>query len=428
MHILLKNIFVLSPKDNLKGVFDVYIADGIISKIGVIDESSLPVDINIFDCEGKTLMPGFFDMHVHFRDPGQTEKEDIISGCESAANGGFTGVLCMPNTNPPIDEPETIRYIIEKAKDNIVDVFVSACASKLRKDAEPANFQILFDEGAAAFTDDGSPVSNPEILKSVLEFSAVNGTPFMQHAENIKLSANGAIHKGKVSEQLQVEGISEDSEIVTVKNDISLADSIKYSRYHVQHISCGETVDIVREARKNNKYITAEACPHHFILTDENVLVNGPNAKMNPPLRSDKDVNKIIQGLQDDTIEVLCTDHAPHTALEKSKGLSKAPFGIVGLETCIGLSYKYLVDEDIISVDKWIEKLSDNPRRLLNLPRIQIAEGEKANFTIVDFDAEWTIDSGKFKSKGKNTPFDGFQTACKPFAIINNGKIYFSDL
>jgi dihydroorotase len=428
LHILLKNIFVLSPKDNLKGVFDIYIADGIINKIGLVNESSLPGNANVVNGEGKTLMPGFFDMHVHFRDPGQTEKEDIISGCEAAANGGFTGVLCMPNTKPPIDEPDTIRYIKDKAKDKIVDVFVSACASKSRKDVESTDFQVLYDEGAVAFTDDGSPVSNQEILKNVLAFSAVNGTPFMQHAENMKLSANGAINKGSVSEKLNVAGISHDSEVLTVKNDITLAGSIKYSRYHVQHISCGETVDIVREARKNNKCITAEACPHHFILTDENVLVNGPNAKMNPPLRNEYDVNKIIQGLQDDTIEVLCTDHAPHTASEKSKGLSEAPFGIVGLETCIGLSYKYLVDEDLIPVDKWIEKLSDNPRRLLNLPRIQIAEGEKANFTIVDFDAEWTIDSGKFKSKGRNTPFDGFEVVCKPFAIINNGKIYFSDL
>ncbi len=427
MDLLLKNISILSPKDNLKGVFDIIISGGIIQKIGAADESELKNGVTAVDCSGKTLMPGFFDLHVHFRDPGQTEKEDIASGCESAANGGFTGVLCMPNTKPPVDTPETVGYIKQKAAGNLVDVLVSACASKERKDSETADLQALLDAGAVAFTDDGSPVMNRNVLKDVLAFSAVNQIPFMQHAEDLRISGKGSVNK-RVSEKLKVEGIPEESETELVKSDIDLAFSIEYSRYHVQHISCGETVDILRKAQETNRNITGEACPHHFILTDENVLINGANAKMNPPLRKESDVKKILEGIRDNTISVLCTDHAPHTAEEKGRGIEQAPFGIVGLESCIGLSYTYLVDKGIISVEQWIEKLSDNPRQLLNLPRVKITEGEKANFTIVDMDAEWNVNPEKFKTKCRNTPFGGFEVKCKPFAVVNNDQIYYSDL
>lgn len=427
LDILLKNISILSPKDNLNGVFDVLISEGVIQKIGYCDDATLNGKVSVVECAGKTLLPGFFDMHVHFRDPGQTEKEDIASGCASAANGGFTGVLCMPNTKPPIDNPDTIEYIRKKAEDNLVDVFVSACASKSRNDKEPADFQTLLNSGAVAYTDDGSPVLNEDILRSVLAFSAISGVPFMQHAEDTRMSGNGAVNSS-VSEKLKVKGIPEESEYGLVNRDIRISNSIANSRYHVQHISCGETVDILRETRKKNKNITGEACPHHFILTGEDVIKNGANAKMNPPLRRQSDVTKIIEGLQDDTIEVICTDHAPHTVAEKESGLDKAPFGIIGLETCIGLSYTYLVENGIISKEKWIEKLSDNPRRLLNLPRVVISEGEKANFTIVDFDAEWEINTERFKTKCRNTPFSGFSVSCKPFAVVNNKQIIFSDL
>lgn len=427
LDILLKNISVLSPKDNLNGVFDVLISEGLIQKIGYCDDSSPNGGISVVECAGKTLLPGFFDMHVHFRDPGQTEKEDIASGCASAANGGFTGVLCMPNTKPPIDNPGTIEYIRKKAENNLVDVFVSACASKSRMDKEPADFSALLESGALAFTDDGSPVLNEDILAGVLSFSAISGAPFMQHAEDTRLSGKGAVNSS-VSRKLNVEGIPEESEFELVNRDIDISGRIPNSRYHVQHISCGETVGILREARKSNKNITGEACPHHFILTGEDVIRNGANAKMNPPLRRKTDVTKIIEGLQDGTIEVICTDHAPHTAAEKETGLDKAPFGIIGLETCIGLSYTYLVENGLISREQWIEKLSDNPRGLLNLPRVVISEGERANFTIVDFDAEWKIEPGKFKTKCRNTPFGGYSVKCKPFAVVNNKQIIFSDL
>ena len=269
---------------------------------------------------------------------------------------------------------------------------------------------------------------NRKILSETLEFSAKNKSPFLQHAENYKLSGSGAIHRGKVSEKLNIEGIPYESETTTVKNDIELANSIKDSRYHVQHLSCGETVDIIKSARTTNQNITCEACPHHFILTDEIIYKEGSNAKMNPPLRERKDVERILLGLKENTIEIICTDHAPHTTVEKSKGLSEAPFGIVGLESCVGLSYTFLVEKGFISFAELVKKLSDNPRRILNLPRISIKQGKKAVLTILDTNKEWVINSDNFKSKSKNTPFNGFKVKCKPFGIYNNNKFYQSEL
>jgi dihydroorotase len=425
MNIILRNIGIISPRDNVNGIFDVYIKNGIIDKIGSIGPD---VCDNIMDCDGLTAVPGFFDMHVHFRDPGQTEKEDIDSGILSAANGGFTGVLCMPNTRPPIDNKEVVEYILDKAKGKIVDVVISACASKFRAGDEIADQEELYEAGAMALTDDGSPLLNEDVLRNTLKFTASHNIPFLQHAENYKISGNGAMHKGKVSEKMNVEGIPYESETLTVRNDIEMANSIPGSKYHIQHLSCGETVDIIREARKTNENITCEACPHHFVLTDEAILKEGTNAKMNPPLREAGDLVKIIEGLEDGTIEVICTDHAPHTPSEKARNIYDAPFGIVGLETCVGLTYKYLVERNIISFESMVEKMSDNPRRILNLPRVRIKEGEKANLTIMKREEEWVVDADKFKTKSRNTPFNGFMLKCKPYAVINNDKIHLSEL
>jgi len=428
LNILFKNISIISPSDNLKGKFDLSIRNGIIENIVIPGNNSVTDYDEIICDENLTVVPGFYDMHVHFRDPGQTEKEDIESGVKSAANGGFTGVLCMPNTKPPIDSREIISFILQKARGMIVDVNVSACASKNRKGNELSDLNELRKAGALAFTDDGSPLLNRNVLIETFKYTSEYSIPFLQHAENYKLSGKGVVHKGKVSEELKVEGIPYESETLTVKNDIELANSIRGTKYHVQHISCGETVDLIRNARTTNESITCEACPHHFILTDEMVIREGSNAKMNPPLREITDVDRILAGIKDDTIQVICTDHAPHTSEEKHAGLTKAPFGIVGLESCIGLSYTYLVSTGLISLESLIMKMSDNPRRLLNLPRITVRVGEKANLTILDTNTNWVIDTKKFKSKSKNTPFNGFEVKCKPYGIYNNSKFLKSEL
>ncbi len=428
MNILFKNIRIISPADNLDGNFDLFVRNGVIEYIDIPGNNYAEDYEEIINGENLTAVPGFYDMHVHFRDPGQTEKEDIESGVRSAANGGFTGVLCMPNTKPPIDNNKIISYILNKAENMIVDVHVSACASKNREGNEITDLKELNNAGALAFTDDGSPLLNKSILSETLKYSAEHSLPFLQHAENIMLSGKGVIHKGKISDELNLEGIPYESETLTVKSDIELANKIAGSKYHVQHLSCGNTVDLIRTARINNENITCEACPHHFILTDEIIKHEGSNAKMNPPLREKTDVERILDGIKDDTIQVICTDHAPHTSAEKSKGISHAPFGIVGLESCIGLSYTYLVGKGIISFESMIRKMSDNPRRILNLPRITVGIGERANLTILETNLDWVIDTNKFKSKSKNSPFNGYKVKCKPFGIFNNNKFFKSQL
>lgn len=426
MDILLKNIKIVSPEDKINAVYDVLIENGIIKAIG--KKINPKDDTRILDCNGKTAVPGFFDMHVHFREPGAEYKEDIESGIASAANGGFTGVLMMPNTNPPVSDKNVISFLKQRVQGKIVDTLISASITKNRKGGELNNIRECLDAGAAAFTDDGSVVASPEIMNEILSLSSKYGFMVLQHAENPNLCDGGVINEGEISDKMNLKGLPCLGEVSIVVQDISIANKNKGSRYHLQHISCAKSCEIIRDERKKNINITAEACPHHFILTDEAVLTQGSNAKMNPPLRLQSDIDKIIEGLKDGTLSVICTDHAPHSAEEKNKSIENSPFGIIGLETSVALSYTHLVENGNITFEKLIYLMSVNPRSMLNLPEIKFAVGEKANITILDTNAGWTIDKNKFKSKSRNTPFDGFKVTCKPFAVINNNQIYFSDL
>ena len=367
-------------------------------------------------------------MHVHFRDPGQTDKEDLHSGCESAMNGGFTGVLCMPNTKPPVDNAEVINYLNNKSKDNLADVYLTGCVTVNREGKELSDLESLYSQNVKAFTDDGSPVHNAEIMKQVLLFSSDKNIPVLQHAEDIDLMNGGVINEGEISKKYSLKGIPDISETTIISRDSLINEYAKNSRYHIQHVSCGESIGLLRYFKKRGGRITSEVCPHHFILDESDLEKYGTNAKMNPPLRTKKDVEEILKGLQDETIDIICTDHAPHTNEEKSRNLKNAPFGIIGLETAVGLSYTYLVKKEILTFEKLIEKMCINPRRLLNLPEIHIKENENANLTILELSKEWTVDKNKFKSKSRNTPFDNFNLFCKPFAVINNNKIYYSNL
>lgn len=406
-------------------VTDIYIKNGIIKKIGKTDNvKNAPVK----NMKGKTCVPGFYDMHVHFREPGQTHKEDLNTGSDAASNGGFTGVLIMPNTTPPLDNPLLVKSILERSKDLLTDIDIAACATLKREGESLAPILSLHEAGAAAFTDDGSPVANPSLMRRVLEYTSQVGSVMIQHCEDMNLSDKGAMNEGLTATSMGIRGIPEVSETVIIARDILLTESVKNSRYHIQHISCGRSVDLLREAKKNNINVTGEVCPHHFILTDKECSDYNTNGKMNPPLRTEADIEKILQGLADDTIEVICTDHAPHTVYEKSQGFYAAPFGIIGLETAIGLSYTYLVKRNIISFNKLIEKMSVNPRRILGLPEIRIKAGEPANLTILDTKAKWKVDMNRFRSKSRNTPFNGYELQCKPYCVINKDKIFYSKL
>ena len=425
MRIVIKNIFVNSPLDKIKRKTDLVINNGVIEKIGKAASKKHELEL---DFTGVTCVPGFFDMHVHFREPGQTHKEDMKTGSESAMNGGFTGVMIMPNTNPPIDNPKILKELLKYNKNSLLHINISACVTKNREGKVLNNLAALKKSGVVSFTDDGSPVYNPHLMRLALEEAGKINCMIVQHAEDMDLSNHGVMNEGVVSKKLKVKGIPEISETMIVERDILITEFVKNGHYHIQHISCGRSIDMLRQAKKKKINVTGEACPHHFILDETALLKFGTNAKMNPPLRTKKDVEGIKRGIKDGTIEVICTDHAPHTKEEKSKGLNKAPFGIVGLETAIGLTYTFLVKKKIISFERMIELMSINPRKVLNIKQPRIKVGEKANLTFLDTKMKWKVDVNKFKSKSKNTPFNGYELQCKPVAVINNSKIHFTDL
>lgn len=418
MHLLLRNCHIISPAENINGRFDILIVNGVINQMGVIWQHVR--EVMQYDLAGKIIVPGFFDMHVHFREPGQMHKEDIDTGSLAAAHGGFTGVMTMPNTTPPVDNIEVLKANVKRSDGNIVNVYQSACATLGRKGIEAADIEALIKAGALAITDDGSPIADDKIMKEVLSRTAKFAKPVVQHCEVMSISGGGIMNEGEVSKKLGVKGISNASEYKIIERDIALTKETAGSHYHIQHISTSEAIEMVRKAKKENANVTAEACPHHFILNDEAIMKYGTNAKMNPPLRTAKDVEAVIEGLRDGTIEIICTDHAPHTADEKSQSLDKAPFGIVGLETAIGLTYTYLVDNGIITLEEMINKMSVNPRRLLGLKDISVKVGSPANLTILDVNKTWKVEPDKFHSKSKNTPFEGWDLKCKPVGIVNN--------
>lgn len=418
MHLLLRNCHVISPAENINGRFDILIVNGVINRMGVIWQHVR--EVIQFDLAGKIIVPGFFDMHVHFREPGQTHKEDISTGALAAANGGFTGVMTMPNTSPAIDNAAVVAENAARSKGGIVDVYQSACATEGRKGAKLADIKSLIEAGVIAITDDGSPIADDKIMKETLEVTAKLGVPVVQHCEIMSITNGGIMNEGAVSRKLGVKGIPNPSEYEIIARDIELTRQTPGAHYHIQHISTKEAVELVRKAKADGVNVTAEACPHHFILDDSAIEKYGTNAKMNPPLRTREDVDAVLEGLKDGTVEVICTDHAPHSADEKSEPLDKAPFGIVGLETAVGLSYTFLVEKGLITLEELINKMSVNPRRLLGLKDISLKEGSPANLTILDPNANWKVNASSFKSKSKNTPFDGWELKCKPIGIVNN--------
>ncbi len=426
MKLHLKNGRVIDPLTGTDEILDLQIVNGIIEKVG----KSLSSDKTFqnVDLRDKIIAPGFIDMHVHLREPGFEHKETIESGVLSAREGGFTAVCCMPNTEPTIDDESVVRYVIEKGKsvwNGIVDVYPIAAATKGRKGEELAPIAELVSAGAVALSDDGSPISSAGMMRRVLEYSSMYGIPVIQHAEEPTLSYGGSMNEGYVSTRLGMPGIPSIAEEMMVARDLLLLRYLEKAKYHVAHISTKGTVEIVRHAKREGLTVTCEVTPHHFTLTDDVVSSFDTNTKMNPPLRRTDDVVAMKEGLRDGTIDVIATDHAPHTVDEKEVEYTQAPFGIVGLETAVGLSITGLVDEGYLSISQLIEKFSANPRRILSLPTIKIAAGERANLTLLDPTFEWTVDVNSFSSKSKNSPFGGKRLRGKAIGVINNGVVHF---
>jgi dihydroorotase len=423
MQYLLKNGRLIDPANRRDEEIDIHIVDG---KIARMAKGLAVPSAQVIELKGKVVAPGFIDMHVHLREPGFEYKETILTGCTAAAAGGFTAVCCMPNTNPPIDDESVVRLIKERAgiaMNGLVDVYPVAAVTKQRKGEHLAPLAELAAAGAVAFSDDGDPVHDAEIMRRALEYASMYNRPVIQHAQDMPMTKGGAMNEGFMATRLGIPGMPAVAEDAVVARDIQIA---KYTRarYHLAHMSTAGATAMVRAAKAEGLSVTCEVTPHHFALTEESVSDFDTNTKMNPPLRTKEDVDALKKGLKDGTIDVIATDHAPHSFDEKQVEFQSAPFGIVGLETALGLVVTELVNTGVLTLSQMIEKMSTNPRRILNLPEIRIAEGQDANLTIFDPSAEWIVDTQAFKSKSKNSPFGGRKLMGKPVGVINNGEAY----
>ena len=422
MKILLKGLQLLNPDQGLDEKADILITDGIIEKIGSIDSSELK-DVKEYNFEGKLGVPGLYDMHVHLREPGQEDKETVQSGGNSAAAGCFTGVACMPNTNPAIDSAEVVKFIIDRGRDHLVDINPIGAVSKGRKGEGLAPLLELYDAGAVGFSDDGTAIKTSALLRSALEYSKMIDAPIIEHCEDESL-AGGSMNESIVSTQLGLPSIPTVAEDLIVMRGILLAEYTG-GKIHVAHMSSKRSVELVREAKARGVEVTAEVAPHHFTLTDESIKKFDSNYKMNPPLREQKDVDALIEGLQDGTVDCIASDHAPHNIEEKEMEFIYAPNGIIGLETQLGITLSELFHTKKLTIEQIVEKLSVNPRKVLNIEVPQIAVGEAANLTIIDTEKEWEVDIKSFKSRSINSPFAGRKLKGKSLAVINNSKIFF---
>lgn len=417
---------LIDPVSGKDETVDILLHDGMIEKIG--PQLSAPSVVEVLDLRGKIIAPGFFDMHVHLREPGYEYKETILTGCTAAAAGGFTGVACMPNTNPAIDDEAVVRFIQERSRaalGGLVDVYPVGAVTVGRKGEQLAPLAELATAGVVGFTDDGDPVFDAEMMRRACEYARMFNKPIIQHAQDLSLTRGGVMNEGFNATTLGLPGMPALAEDIMVARDIELA-AFTGAHYHVAHMSTAGCVELVRSAKRRGVSVTCEVTPHHLTLTDDAVRSYDTNTKMNPPLRTRDDVEALKEGLRDGTIDVIATDHAPHSFDEKQVEFQCAPFGIVGLETAIGLAVTALFTKGVLSLYQLVEKFSTNPRRILHLPPILIREGERANLTIFDPNDTWQVDVHRFKSKSKNSPFHGYVLQGKPIVVVNNGRMYWN--
>lgn len=419
--ILIKNGRVIDPTNKIDAVLDILVENGKIIEIG--KELRTPNSaIRIIDASGKIVVPGLIDMHVHLREPGYEYKETIKTGTEAALAGGFTSIACMPNTKPVNDNQSVTDFIFDKArKEGAVHVYPVGAITKGLKGEELSEIGELKSAGVIAITDDGKPVMNSELMRRGMEYATMFDLPVISHCEDLHLSEGGVMNEGFVSTELGLKGIPNASEDVMTARDIALAE-LTGARLHIAHVSTRGAVNLIRDAKNRGVKVTCETAPHYFTLTEKMATDYNTNAKMNPPLRSGDDLQAIREGLKDGTIDVIATDHAPHEASEKDVEFDKAPFGIVGLETSLPLTLK-LVEEDIISLTEAIAKLTVNPARILSLNKGTLSVGADADISIINPDSEWQIDVKKFKSKGKNSPFQGWNVKGMLNTVIMNGIV-----
>lgn len=425
LKVLVKGGRVVDPSTGLDQICDVLVDNGRIASVG----ESLPVPdehCSVLDATGLVVAPGLVDLHVHLREPGFEDKETIASGCAAAARGGVTTVVAMPNTRPTTDCPEMVARVKEKAAQTGINVYPAGAVTVGQKGEALTDFQALWQAGVPALTDDGIPIQNLALLRQAMQQARTLGLPILDHCEDRDMVRNYAVNEGVVSHQLGIPGRPAIAEELQVMRDVMLAKDTG-ARVHICHISTAGTVEIIRQAKAEGVAVTCETCPQYFILTEEEILRQGTMARVNPPLRTQADREAILKGLKNGTIDAIVTDHAPHCAWEKVQPLEQAPSGMVGLETSLGLALTYLYHAGHMSLMDVIKRMSTAPAALLRLPKGTLQVGQHADMVIFDLDERWTVDKELFASKGRNTPFQGFQLQGKVKYTISMGQIIYQE-
>ncbi|MCW5799363.1 MAG: dihydroorotase [Nitrospira sp.] len=421
MMILIKGGHVIDP-GRVNGVADVLIENGKIAAVG--QGLAAPAGATVLPAGGRLVLPGFVDLHVHFREPGFEYKETIQSGTEAAVAGGFTTVCAMPNTNPVNDNQAVTEFMLERAKAaGTANLYPIGAITKRSEGKELAEIGDLRRAGCVAISDDGKPVMNSLVMRRAMEYARAFDVPVVDHCEDLHLSEGGCMNEGVISTELGLPGIPSAAEDVMVARNVSLAE-LTGARLHLAHISTAGSVRMVREAKARGLKVTAEACPHHFTLTEETTRGYNTHAKMNPPLRTSQDVQAIKDGLRDGTIDVIATDHAPHASQEKQQEFTEAPFGIVGLETALPLTLA-LVEEGVLTLESAVDKLATAPAKAFSLNAGTLAVGAPADVAIVDPNREWEVDPSRFRSKSRNTPFAGWKVKGRVTTTIVSGRVVY---
>lgn len=429
--LLIANAWLMNPATGDEGYYDILTDEGIIVKIEpdlygrlINGKEGLPEDFQVIDATGLVAAPGLVDVHSHFRDPGFTYKEDIASGARAAAKGGYTTVVLMANTRPAVDNEETLSYVLEKGRETGIHVETCATVTMGMQGKELTPMERLFEKGAAGFTDDGVPILAEALVRRAMEEVKKLDVPISFHEENPAYITNNGINAGKASAHYGIGGSGREAEIDLVKRDLEIALETG-ACIDVQHISSKEAVELVRQAKRKGGDIHAEACPHHFTLTEEAAIKYGTLAKMNPPLREEADRLAIIEGLKDGTIDLIATDHAPHSKEEKEKPITEAPSGIIGLETALALGITELVDTENLTLMSLLEKMTCNPARMYHLNAGYLAEEGPADIVLFDPKEVWTVT--EFASKSDNSPFKGWQLKGKIHCTICGGRIIYQE-
>jgi len=420
VNLLLKNARVVDPSAGIDGAYDVLVDEGRIARVA---KRIAPGGATTLDLAGCCVCPGFIDMHVHLREPGQEWKETIATGTRAAAAGGFTGVACMPNTQPPIDSRSVVEFVLAQARQHgAVPVYPIGCVSKGQEGVELAEMGDMAVAGARGFSDDGKPVASAGLMRRALEYARIFDLPVIDHCEEPTLVAGGVVHEGEVATRLGLPGWPGVAEDVMVSRDILLAEYTG-GAVHIAHLSTGRSADLVRRAKEAGIRVTCEVTPHHFALTHEAVSGYDTHAKMNPPLRAESDRLALLAAIADGTVDAIATDHAPHNADEKCVEFSQAPFGVVGLETAVSICLDRLVHGGVIGLPRLVELLSRGPARVLRLKKGSLREGDDADITVLDLEREFVVAPGAFESKSVNTPFAGWTLRGGPVMTIVGGRI-----